>query len=803
MQGVKSFMSLLRSTRKTYVALFLVLVLSIPIFFLGKMMVSAAGTRHYLYVIPDGGLYIYDMDNGFKQLKYVSLPTISDARGVAVDPATASLFIPYYDRSGGASSPGWLMKYNLSTNTVVWDKRLSFSVDSPALSPDGKKLYLPESQASYSGIWHIINTSDGSSAGTIATTPGYASHNTAVSLDGSHVYLGALNHNYLMQVSTSTNQVTKQIGPLQAGVRPFTINEKETLAFTTASGYLGFEVSNITTGRLLYNVPIKWFASSAAVPSHGISLSPDEKEVYIIDSGNNYVHVFDVSGLPTIAPQQVADIQLRSMVGNEGNCSFDCQKEGWILHSLDGKYVFVGDSGDVIDTATRKSIINLPALFDSRKFLEVDFSNGVPVATSTRHGLGRASSTVGTTPTATVPTHPDGTILGQDNFQRTNQTGWGTSSNGQKWGGDATNTSVFSINGNTGQIANGNTAYNAVLGTSAGTAEVVLSGSISSFSNANLGAALRWKNTNNWYKAYINGTNLVLQSKVNGTTTTLKSIAFTALTNMSYTIHFRAVGTTLSANVWKTGATEPGGWQATATDTALATGQAGLRVQVANGVTAKISAFSADVPGSSGGTTPIVTPTTPPTSSETLGQDNFQRSNQLLWGTASDGQSWSGDANTNKIFFIGNNAGQIDNGNTSYNAVLGPMAVNADVVVSGSVSNFSNANLGAVLRWTDTTNWYKAYIDGKNLMIQSRINGTATTLKSVAFSASANTAYTIHFRAVGTTLTANVWKTGSSEPSGWMASATNSTLPTGQCGIRTQVSSGATVKVTSFKAQTV
>jgi hypothetical protein len=302
---------------------------------------------------------------------------------------------------------------------------------------------------------------------------------------------------------------------------------------------------------VLYTVPIKGFTSSAPVPSHGISLSPDEKEVYVIDDGNSYVHVFDVSGLPGTAPQQVADIPLRSMSGNEATCSFDCQKEGWLLHSLDGRYVFAGDSGDVIDTSTRKSIANLPALYDSRKFIEVDFSNGVPVATTTRHGLGRVTSNSGTTPTVTTTTTPvsGGTTLGQDNFQRANQTTWGAASDGQKWGGDATNASVFSINGNAGQIANGNTAYSAVLGGSASDSEVIVSGSISSFNNANLGAALRWKDTNNWYKAYINGTNLIIQSKFNGTATTLKSVAFTAAVNTAYTIHFRVVGTTLSANV--------------------------------------------------------------------------------------------------------------------------------------------------------------------------------------------------------------------------------------------------------------
>src|SRR6266700_164369 len=240
-KGVTNFMSFFHRARKTYLALFLILVSTIPLFFLGKYVVNAAGTQHYLYVIPDGSLYVYDMDNGFSEVKHVTLPTVTDARGVAVDPATASLFIPYYDKSGGATSPGWLLKYNLNTDTIVWNKRLTFSVDSPALSPDGTKLYMPESQASYSGLWHIINASDGSSAGTIPTTSGYASHNTVVSLDGCHVYLGALNHNYLIQASTATNKITKTMGPLKSGVRPFTINSKETLAFTAASGFLGFE----------------------------------------------------------------------------------------------------------------------------------------------------------------------------------------------------------------------------------------------------------------------------------------------------------------------------------------------------------------------------------------------------------------------------------------------------------------------------------------------------------------------------------------------------------------------------------
>ena len=37
------------------------------------------------------------------------------------------------------------------------------------------------------------------------------------------------------------------------------------------------------------------------------------------------------------------------MSGEESPCSYDCARDGWIQHSLDGRFVYVGDSGDVFD----------------------------------------------------------------------------------------------------------------------------------------------------------------------------------------------------------------------------------------------------------------------------------------------------------------------------------------------------------------------------------------------------------------------------------------------------------------------
>ncbi len=593
-------------------------------YFHSNAFVRAAGpsvtVHHYEYVFPDGGIYVYDADNNFALVKHINLPMFTGGRGCVVDPASNSLYLSY-NGDGGPHGTGSLLKYNLLTDTVVWTVNYPFGIDSMAITPDGKTIYMPDGEASYDGTWRILNASDGSVKGSIFTAVGDAAHNTVMSLDGKYVYLGALNSSYLYRVDTSTNKIVEKIGPLTPGVRPFTINGNQTLAYTTATGFLGFDVSSITTGKLLYHVPIKGFSpSNAPEDSHGITLSPDEKEVYVIDTANSYAHVFDVSKVPASAPVQVADIPLRKMSGNgvpaETPCSYDCTHEGWILHSLDGRYVYVGDSGDVIDTTTRKVITNLDPLFNTRKYLEIDFSNGNVVATSSRQGMGYVTGSGGTptpTPTSTTsptpsptstmsptpsptstltPTPVPGTIA-QDTFQRANQAHWGTASDGHVWGADANTQAAFSIATNQGQVSNGNTYYNAVLGATASNAEVLLSGSISSFTNTNMGAVLRWNDTNNWYKAYISGTSLVIQAKINGNYRVIASTTFNAVTGQSYTIRFRAVGSGLYAKVWATGTTEPAAWMATGTDTSLQTGYCGLRTQLQSGVTVRFSSFLA------------------------------------------------------------------------------------------------------------------------------------------------------------------------------------------------------------------
>ncbi|MFI4984529.1 MAG: hypothetical protein ACHQAV_00905, partial [Solirubrobacterales bacterium] len=59
-----------------------------------------------------------------------------------------------------------------------------------------------------------------------------------------------------------------------------------------------------------------------------------------------------------------------------------------LQRSVDGRLLFVGDSGEVIETATRKVLTTLATLAQTKKSIEVDWQSGVPIATSGRTGVG-------------------------------------------------------------------------------------------------------------------------------------------------------------------------------------------------------------------------------------------------------------------------------------------------------------------------------------------------------------------------------------------------------------------------------
>jgi DNA-binding beta-propeller fold protein YncE len=336
------------------------------------LFVAVPGIRDYLGY-GGHGLLVFDMDNNHQFVKRIetrgfhSNKKPSNVKGIAVSIPLNSIYISTIES---------LQRIDLSTGEIIWEKDIEGGADRMSISPDGKIMYLPSFE---NKIWNVVDCKTGA---VIKKIPGFTrSHNTLYGLSGNHVYLDDLASPWLKVVNTKTHTVTNKVGPFGNFIRPFTINGKETRAYVTVDSLLGFEVGDLNTGKKLARVVVEGWDKGPVRrhgnPSHGIGLTPDEKELWVCDGFNMRLHVFSAAE----PYQQLTTIPLQDM-------------PGWVTFSLDGKYAYPS-SGEVIDVKTRHILSTLKDEFSnnvgSEKMIEVDLENGQAIRAGDQFGIGRVT----------------------------------------------------------------------------------------------------------------------------------------------------------------------------------------------------------------------------------------------------------------------------------------------------------------------------------------------------------------------------------------------------------------------------
>ena len=228
------------------------------------------------------------------------LPGVAEIRGIGANAATGMLYISY---GGFPRGIGHLLEFSLYRHRVIYDRGYRFGIDSFDISHDGRLIFMPTGENTRGNTWHVLAAASGRVVGVIAA--GRASHDTVVGVSGQHAFLGGASDRYLYEANADRPwKVISRMGPLMpggvGGVRPFTIDAQDTLAFTTTTGYLGFQISDVATGKVLYTVPVRGFGIPSifrGIPSHEIGLSPDQRYLWLVDRPNRAVHEFDISSL--------------------------------------------------------------------------------------------------------------------------------------------------------------------------------------------------------------------------------------------------------------------------------------------------------------------------------------------------------------------------------------------------------------------------------------------------------------------------------------------------------------------------
>ena len=183
------------------------------------------------------------------------------------------------------------------TEKIVWENTYDGTCcDRLALSPDGATIYAPAFGAPK---WYVIDAASGALLATIDTM-GWP-RQAIFAPDGSLVYLSAWESPVLSVVDTKTRKMVREVGPFTNYLCPFTINGRASQVFANVDGLVGFEVGDLQTGLILDRVVVEGYQMDVAekfeCPSHGIGLTPDERELWVADGVDNRMHVFDCDDL--------------------------------------------------------------------------------------------------------------------------------------------------------------------------------------------------------------------------------------------------------------------------------------------------------------------------------------------------------------------------------------------------------------------------------------------------------------------------------------------------------------------------
>lgn len=342
---------------------------------------TVAGVHRYLYVATPGirdylgygghGILVFDMDHQHRLVKRIPTQGFhpdgkpSNVKGIAVSIPLNSIYV---------STLEGLQRIDLTTEKMVWERKFEGGCDRMAISPDGHTMYLPSLENTF---WNVVDCKTGD---LIKKIPVYKrAHNTIYSSKGEQVYLDDIGSPWLYVADAKKHELSGKVGPFANNVRPFTVNGKETLVYVTVDSLLGFEVGDLKQGNKVAHVVVEgWEAGPVrrhGNPSHGIALTPDEKELWLCDGHNMRLHVFKAD-----APyQQLTTIPLQDM-------------PGWILFSLDGKYAYPS-SGEVIEVKSRKVLNILQDEFSnsvaSEKMVEIQFEGKKAVRAGNQFGIGR------------------------------------------------------------------------------------------------------------------------------------------------------------------------------------------------------------------------------------------------------------------------------------------------------------------------------------------------------------------------------------------------------------------------------
>jgi YVTN family beta-propeller protein len=312
-----------------------VLVAAVNLVLAGMSAGEPAQKTLKLYVTNSTGHSIHVIDLG--TLKVIGeIKSAAHPHGAAVSADGRRLFCT-------VESDHTLLVIDTARDQVVKTIKLTELPNQCAVTPDGKWVGVPIRGGD------SVDLVDVARGKVVKNLPIKAPHNCYNAGSNDHLFVTSMAEHLVRLIDLKSLSYAAEI-PVGGVPRPLAVSRDEKTMYCALSDLHGFVIAEIARRKVIDKVVLPALPASVKfpvpnTPTHGLELTPDEKELWVTSCGTDTVYVYDTRG--------------KKLVGKVGVG----QGPNWVAFSPDGKYCCVSnvlsDDVSILDCARRREVIRL------------------------------------------------------------------------------------------------------------------------------------------------------------------------------------------------------------------------------------------------------------------------------------------------------------------------------------------------------------------------------------------------------------------------------------------------------------
>jgi YVTN family beta-propeller protein len=317
----------------------------------GQPQAHAPGSTTRVYVTNSKGDDVTVIDPA--TMKVVgSIKTGANPHGVVASPDRRTLYI-------SVEGTDELIAVDVATNQVKWRVKVGRAPNEVSITRDGRKVFVPLRND------NAIDVVDTATMKVIDRLKAPAwPHNTYVSENGRHLYLGTMAGSRITIYDTATHKQISEIAPGD-WVRPIALFRDEKLAYVALSKLHGFAVVDLKEGKTIRRVELPALPAGTEIPpydtlTHGLALTPDERELYVTSMAGKAIYAFSVPELKQLAKIDVGRYLNWTTINPDGRLV-------WVSNQLD-------DTVSAVDPRTKQVVATIPVGHEPKRLLAVEIN---------------------------------------------------------------------------------------------------------------------------------------------------------------------------------------------------------------------------------------------------------------------------------------------------------------------------------------------------------------------------------------------------------------------------------------------